>query len=371
MASIDHPRGRPRVRWKDPDGTPHSRTCSTETAARQLLRAVQLCEDTGRIWQPESRAATPSLRGIAIKWMAAIDRRLSRRTVDTRQQQVDPFLDWYEEREGAGAGPEHLSRALIEAYWDHVRTPATGRYIHRRTETTARKHIETLHLFWEWAYDREEYEGIVPRCRKMELPRKPATRPRPAPSWAEMDMAISAATGWRRCLLVVMRCTGLRVQQAMGLRWADVEGARLTIDGELGKSAQESRGRVVPIAPALLAEWARPAIAEWADDAWIVPCPHDHRLVRSRDVALIWTRTEARRAAWEGRPDHCFRAGYQTGLRALGVKREATEYLVGHALPGLDASYIDPEQALHLTAAVSLVPAFAMAEPAASQLRRA
>ena len=41
-------------------------------------------------------------------------------------------------------------------------------------------------------------------------------------------------------------------QQAMGLRWADVEGARLTIDGELGKSAQESRGRVVPIAPSPL-----------------------------------------------------------------------------------------------------------------------
>ncbi len=356
MASIDRPRGKPRVRWKDPNGTPHSRTCSTDTAARQLLREVQLCEDTGRVWEPERRVAPPTLRGIGVAWIVACERRLGARTVDNRQQHVDPFLDWYEERHGAGAGPKHLSRALLEAYWDHVRTPATGRYIHRRTESTARKHVETLHLLWEWAADREEYEGQVPRLRKMELPRKPPTRPRPAPSWAEMDLAIGAAEGWRRCVLVVMRCTGLRVQQVMGLRWEDLYDGQLTIRGELGKSAQESRGRVIPVAPALLAEWSSPAIAEWTDRTWIVPCPHDHRLVRARDIAKVWMRTSTRKAAWEGRPDHCFRAGFQTGLRGAGVRREATEYLVGHALPGVDASYIDPEQALHLRAAVALVP---------------
>lgn len=42
----------------------------------------------------------------------------------------------------------------------------------------------------------------------------------------------------------------------------------------------------------------------------------------------------------------------------LYARREATEYLVGHALPGVDASYIDPDQALHLSPAVALVPPF-------------
>lgn len=361
MASIDRPRGRPRVRWTDPDGTPHARTCDTERAARELLRAVQHAEDTGRIWHAEGGIASPALREIGRRWIAALDRRLASRTVDRQQQLADAWLDWYEALHGADAGPEHLSQALLERYWDHVRTPATGRYVHRRTETTARKHLEAVQQLWEWAWGREEYEAHVPRVRRMDLPRKPAQSPRPAPTWTEMDMAIEAAAGWRRCVLVVMRCTGLRVQQAMALRWTDVHEGHLTIQGEAGKSTQERQGRVVPLAPCLLAEWARPSLAEWTDPAWIVPCPHAHRLVRARDVALIWRRTAAREAAWTGRPDHCFRAGFQTGLRALGVARDATEYLVGHAMPGVDVSYIDPEQVYHLVAAVAQVPGMAVA----------
>jgi integrase len=367
MASIDHPKGKPRVRWKDPDGTPRTRTCATERAARDLHRAVQWCEDVGRVWKPEEEARAPSLRTISERWIEACDRRLAPRYVDGLGQKMDAFLDWYEGRHGAGAPAAHLSRALLEAYWDHVKAPATGRYVHSRIESTTRKHLEAVHLLWEWAADREEYGApvggspVVPPVRKMDLPRKPATTPRAAPTWAEMDMAIDAAEGWRRCAMIVMRCTGLRVQQGMGLRWTDVHGSALTIRGELGKSHQERGGRVVPVAPVLLAEWASPRLAEWSDPEWIIPCPLPHRIVRSRDIARIWERTAARAAAWEGRPDHAFRAGLQTGLRALGVAREATEYLVGHAMPGLDANYIDPDQALHLTAAVAKVPAMAVA----------
>jgi integrase len=360
MASIDRPRGKPRVRWTDPDGTPHAKTCETDRAARDLLRAVQYAEDVGRVWKPETEVAVPALRAISERWVDSCERRLAGRTVDRLVQMADAFLDWYEAEHGAGAGAAHLSRATLERYWDHVRAPATGRYIHQRAETTARKHMEAVHLLWEWAADREEYAADVPRVRRMELPRKPATTPRPAPTWAEMDAAVGAAEGWRRCVLLVMRCTGLRVQQVMGLRWDDVVGDHLTIRGELGKSHQERSGRVIPVAPVLLAEWRAPSIAEWTDDVLVVPCPLPHRLVRSRDIAGVWKRTDARTAAWEGRPDHAFRAGFQTGLRALGVAREATEYLVGHSMPGLDASYIDPDQALHLPAAVARVPAIAV-----------
>jgi integrase len=273
-------------------------------------------------------------------------------------QKLEAFLAWYEEQFGPHAPPEHLSRATSETYWDFVRKPATGRYIHRRGESTARKHIENVHLFWEWAYDREEFTEWMPRVRRMDLPKKPARQPRPAPTWAEMDDAIEHATGWRRCAAIVMRATGLRVQQAMGLRWADVEGNLLTIRGELGKSNREREGRLVPVAAVLLDEWRERRLADWTDSEWIVPCPHTHRTVRARDMARVWENTSARRAAWEGRPDHAFRAGFQTSLRAVGVAREATEYLVGHALPGLDASYIEPIRALRLEEAVQAVPPF-------------
>ena len=184
MASIDRPRGKPRVRWTDPDGTPHARTCTTEKAARELLRDVQRAEDTGRQWRPAGGVEAPAVEPVALAriaagWVADLDRRLAPRTVDRLVQMADAFVGWYDERHGAGAGPQHLSRATLEAYWDHVRAPATGRYIHRRTETTARKHLEAVHLLWEWAADREEYDAVPP-LRRMTLPRRPATTPRAA-----------------------------------------------------------------------------------------------------------------------------------------------------------------------------------------------
>ncbi len=359
MASIDHPRGKPRVRWCDPDGTPHARTCSTEKAAREILRAVQHAEDVGRKWVDEGTPQTLTLRAVARAWITACERRLAPRTVTNRAQHLDAFIAWY----GKDAEPGLLSRLLLERYWDFVRTVATGRYIHRRTETTARKHIETIHLLWTWAYGREEYEPHVPRPRLMELPRKPAKTPRAAPTWAQMDAAISACGSWRRCALIVMRCTGLRVQQVMGLRWEDLDTATglLTIRGELGKPGSERTGRIVPVAPALLAEWRAPGLAEWTDKAWIVPCPHTHRLMRARDVALVWTHAGVTASTWKGRPDHAFRAGFQTELAAMGIAREAREYLVGHAQPGQDVSYIEAIRGLQLVSVVAKVPALAVA----------
>jgi integrase len=369
MASVDSPRGRPRVRWRDPDGTPRARTCRTEKAARELLVDVQRCEDLGRIWKPEEPRAIPSLRSIGNAWIKHCLRRLAPRTVDRLSQMGDAFLDWAEIRHGKGCPPDVLTKQLLEAYWDHLLKPATGRYVHSREPTTARKHLEAIHLLWTWAAEREEYDGDVPRVRKMELPRKPAVTPRPAPTWAEMDRCIVAAEGWRRNVLIIMRCTGLRVQQAMGLRWADLRGNALTIRGELGKSEAEREGRVVPVAPALLLEWSQRRIAEWSDPDWICPCPLPHRTVRARDVARIWKRAGVAPESWAGRPDHAFRAGFQSNLRESGVSREATEYLVGHAMPGLDASYIDPWRAYGLLDAVAKVPA--MDVPAMERRERA
>lgn len=361
MASIDHPRGKPRVRWTDPDGTPHARTCATEKAARELCRAVQFAEDTGKRWtdHDEGTPQAPTLRAVSAAWITACERRLAPRTVTNRAQHVDAFLIWY----GLAADPSRLSRLTMETYWDHVRTPATGRYIHRRTETTARKHVETIHLLWAWAYGREEYEPFIPRPRPMDLPRKPAKTPRAAPTWAQMDAAISACDSWRRCALIVMRCTGLRVQQVMGLRWEDLDTQTglLTIRGELGKPGSERTGRIIPVAPVLLAEWRAGDLASWDDAAWIVPCPHAHRLMRARDVALVWKWASVSESAWKGRPDHAFRAGFQTELAAMGVARESREYLVGHAQPGQDVSYIEAVRGLRLVETVAKIPALAVA----------
>lgn len=130
-----------------------------------------------------------------------------------------------------------------------------------------------------------------------------------------------------------------------------------TIRGELGKPNTERTGRVIPVAPVLLAEWRAGNIAEWDDEDWIAPCPYSHRRVRSRDIALIWKRAAVPLAPWKGRPDHSSRAGFQTELAAAGVDRAAREYLVGHAQPGQDTSYREANHGLRLGDVVAQVPA--------------
>ncbi len=62
-----------------------------------------------------------------------------------------------------------------------------------------------------------------------------------------------------------------------------------------------------------------------------------------------WEESGARRGVWapEGRgnarPDHAFRAGFQSALKRAGADDEAVAFLVGHALPGTRANYVAAE----------------------------
>ena len=276
-----------------------------------------------------------------------------------KEQFLGAWLDWFDLRLKREALVDDLSRAMLAEYHAHILRPTTGRFVHGRGRETVRKHIGEIELAWRWVWERGGDYGVeVPRPQRLRLQREPPLW-LPAPTWPEMDAAIACLDGWRRRVCVVMRCTGLRVQQVMGLMWADLDLERATIHvrGELGKSLQERSGRVIPIAPVLVAE-----LAGWGTrEGWLVDCPHEHRIVRARDIGRGWERAGVRPEVWDGlpgrkgRPDHAFRAGFETGLMARMVRRETVDYLVGHSL-GITAHYADPWAALGLREAVALVP---------------
>jgi integrase len=171
-----------------------------------------------------------------------------------------------------------------------------------------------------------------------------------------MDGAIECANGWVRQLCFVLRCTGLRVQQALALRWNDLrleeEVPCVQIRGELGKTAQERRGRWVPLAPVLVSE-----IAGWGvREGYLLPCSRKSRAARARDAIRAWERAGVDAALWTKCAHHAFRAGFQSGLKRLGADTEAVEYLVGHSR-GIREHYVSPDD-LPLVEAVRMVPAF-------------
>lgn len=249
-----------------------------------------------------------------------------------------------------------LSRDRMREFNLWLGLPRTSRHGKAaRSPETVTKNTAIVQRMWQWVYD-EDKTGRVPPPKFIKLVYA-AGAVVTAPTWAEMDACIDACeTEWHRQLATVMRFTGLRVNQAMRLLWSDVdvEGARLTVRGELGKTKQEMRGRVVPLSlhfTKILATWGK-------REGFLVKSNRRgerERVARARDMARAWARAGVRAAAWESSPNHSFRDGFISGLKRMGADDEAVEVLVGHSL-GLRGRYVDAD-ALPLEAAVALIPA--------------
>ena len=88
---------------------------------------------------------------------------------------------------------------------------------------------------------------------------------------------------------------------------------------------------------------------------WPSPLRKPHNIV----LQGAWERAKVSEVYWKQRTAHAYRKGFVSGLIAAGASREAVEYHVGHSM-GLRGVYTDPA-ALHLKAAVALVPTFGTA----------
>lgn len=354
MASVKKVDGSWVVRWRDGGrgSREHWVTCSTERRAHALAEEIEdQIERTGRYEPRRSGRASP-VEVILTEYLADVARRRRPNTVRRYAQMLELWRRWV----GQALADEALSYARLAEYHTHISSPATGRHLHRRAPETVRKHIESVELLWRWAWQRQargDYHG-VPQPDSLELERAAAPH-KVAPTWDEMDACIDMADGWQHRLYLVLRSTGLRVGQALGLRWDDLrldaDVPTLTVRGELGKTKQERRGRVVPIAPVLVAE-----LAGWgARDGWLLECGRAERVARARDADRAWARAGVDPAVWRGCGHHAFRAGFQSGLTALGASAEAVEHLVGHSRGDVRERYVGPG-ALPLLDAVRLVP---------------
>lgn len=243
-----------------------------------------------------------------------------------------------------------------------------------RTAAYANKCARIVHAAWEWMYDHDTLGDLVVRPpRKLLLPTVSST-PVSAPTFAQLDAMVEhISVGWHQQVATVMRFTGLRIGQVVRLHWDDfdLEGASLTIRGELGKSKKERRGRIIPISAHLVAE-----LAGWGKrEGSLFPVSilakgnrprtrvKDWRAVAaaaSKGIGRAWAVSGLPKALYGKRPAHAFRKGFRTGLRALGAAPPAIDALVGHVSGGStgDRDYTAAWGiASEVRAAVELVPA--------------
>ena len=351
MASVSERDGVWSVRWRE-GGRQKRITCSSERRANALAEEIEeQVERLGR-YEPRRLGQSTDLDLILTDYLGDVVRKRRPNTARRYAQMLQLWRRWT----GAVRAHEAFTFVRLSEYHAHVCQPETGRHLHRRSVETVRKHIEAIELVWRWAWQRQargDYHG-VPQPDTLGLERA-APPHKLAPTWAQMDACIAAARGWRRDLYVVLRCTGLRVQQAMELRWSDLRLdlaiPTLHLRPELGKTKQERRGRFVPLAPVLVQE-----IAGWGRrEGYLLECDRDRRVARARDAARAWLRAQVDPSLWKGCGHHAFRSGFVSGLKLLGGDTEAVEHLVGHSRGGVRERYASPES-LPLVDAVRLVP---------------
>lgn len=302
-----------------------------------------------------SAGRRPPLKEFLRAYLEDCSRLYTQATVYRYGVMLDVFLSWLAELGGPPPTVGLLSKGLLQEHYDWLRQ--TGRHDRPRSEETCRKHIGVIQAAWAWGANEDEWAELLPPPRRLRL-KRPARNQVVAPTWAEMDAAIRECPPVHRYLAVVLRFTGLRVGQVMGLRWddLDLERGELNIRGELGKSAGERAGRVIPISPHLveiLGSWERAS-------EWLVPSNRKEgpreRKARSREMGAAWARAGVREEVWRQRPHHCFRKGFTTELKLAGADTEGVEYLVGHSA-GIRDHYVDP-RAHNLVEAVGLIPPF-------------
>lgn len=257
---------------------------------------------------------------------------------------------------------EDLSRDVMRevSAWLSTTDSLHGR---PRKASTIAKDMQILQGgFWQWLFDNDD-TGTVPYPRLLELPAAQYTRPEP-PTWAEMDACIRAFAGGvdergrtyaahegMRRLAFFLRFTGLRVDQATKVRWEHVQLEAGYLRVVAGKSAEEKRGRVVPLSKHLVAEMATWGLRE----GYVFAEAPVYKVARTA-MNRAWVRSGVRERAWKGAPFHCFRDGFLSGLKEAGADVEASKFLVGHSL-GLRDRYVG-EASLPLKATIALVPAF-------------
>ena len=264
----------------------------------------------------------------------------------------------------------HLNRDVVEQ--------VTVWLAQRYAEGTV---YQTLHPvlreFWPWASD-HGVAGLEPATRdtKSLMPNNAVyAPPNVLPTLAEVDAMIARITVPRaKVAAVLMRATGLRIEQVANLRGADFDVAENTLVIAKGKSRREKAMMRTVAVPTWLVPTLK-ALGAWRDGQLIQHMDryggiYDEVMPSPRNLAIhfksAWARAVkdgvARPGIWKpgnrvkASTTHTLRAVYQATLEEAGVRDAVIDWLVGHAGRSTRATSYTKPSLEAMRAAVEKVP---------------
>lgn len=357
--------------WKD-----RRRKAPTKRAAEELRVDVERqLALTGR-WVPSAEARRRTLGELLEEYVTATATGGAPvATVRSRASLLVPFGRAY------GARPiTELTVGLLRDYAASL--PSAG----RQAATRHRQVLEVEHA-WTWAAKASEDWPGLPWPQSITGTMGEVRPPEPvvalgAPTWADVDgMIAQLGMEWHQRAALLMRYTGLRASQAVGLGWRDLEAERGLLYVRSGRvGAKRGRTRVVPLHEALVAEltsWPRtgPLVfprryADAQGQARTTPHRGD---VLVEPFRTAWERAGVARERWDippddpesrghGSPTHAIRRCIRSQLLRAEVPEAVVLYLVGQSQGVTGAAYVpehSPEESPwwpHITRAVAGIP---------------
>jgi len=360
MASVRKRGTRYQVRWRDSEGLERSRTCPDLKTARALKLDVEQAYAVGEDWRPRSRARPSSLSGVFQQYLNEVGRRAEDSTIEQYRIALALYLRHLRAQKPRGTlSPDLLSEETLASFFTAL--------LATNNKYSAADSVRHVQRAWKWAFKKNRrFDGSVPLPEEIELPRR-VTLLRPwAPSWSLADAVIQGAwaaerAAWYGDLMAVIRYTGLRKKQVMGLRWNDLDLAarRLYIRPDLGKSRQERRGRIVPVSDHLVG-----MVKGWdRSGGFLVTTDSPKRRIDNVTLRSRWTAVGVPEEELR-QPTHALRKAFVTELRKAGADLTAIKALIGHRLDLTTDVYTTAEALMPLMeAALRLIPKIGHADP--------
>jgi integrase len=374
--------GRWRLRWREGSS---ARSWTVDGASvdahrwaitvSEALRERGTFERPSSVSSPSSAAAVADLREVLLAW-ADWRRRLREVSAGTAERDASALRRIELEvrvvlglAEAAPIPASVLSVELLDEV--HRRLVSSGVGRSRQVQV-----LGVAYAAWTWAADVGRWPGVppAPRTRELVVPRATRTSgPLPAPTVEEMDAIVLVAREVARSdsscgdCYEVSRGTGLRHAQVVALRVGDIRGLDSpvpTLAVRTGKSESEKRGRVVPLAPALVPLMRR-LVEGRADSEPLFVRPGHPTMMKVMTIAD--ERGLIRPAVWRSpdrgntRISHWARAGFQRLLRRSGVEDRVIDVLVGHGGRTVRDRHYDSADWAELVAAVRLIPPVSVA----------
>jgi len=226
---------------------------------------------------------------------------------------------------------------------DHITEDQLRSYLLRLTTTLApasvSQALSALRFFSERVLGR--HWTILDLARPKRDKKLPAVLSREE---VERVLAAVRVPEYRVCLTLIYGC-GLRLQEGISLRVADIDGARGLLHLHHGKGGMD---RVVPLPSAAL-PLLRTHWRTHRDPEWLFPAPPRRRTDRSPTSAsrpvhpTTLQRAFARAVVASGVPKrahiHTLRHSYATHLLEAGVSLLVIQQYLGHSAPSTTAIY--------------------------------